>query len=263
MEIKKLKRFLRKTPVLGKLIILVSRTFFKKTNTSYDVPSIWLNTLLQKEDKVQIVQIGSNDGVNGDPIYDLLKNNTNWRALFVEPIPYLFERLKKNYGIDDRFTFENVAINDGSSQIFYSVNEEAKTYLPNLPVWFDQLGSFNKNNILKHLDGILEPFIKETQLNGMSLNELFNKNHIREITLLHIDTEGYDWKILSQLNLKYIKPKIILVEHKHLNKLEKRSLIDYLKSDYLVFKLGGDLIGILNNHLDINDVKGLKGEFIK
>lgn len=261
MEIKILKQSLKKTPVLGNLLILINRSFFKKRYASYVTPSIWLDKLL-KEDKVQIVQIGSNDGVNGDPIYDLIKKQTKWRALFVEPIPYLFERLKNNYGIDNRFSFENVAINDGTQQTFFSVKEEAKVDLPNLPSWYDQLGSFNKENILKHLDGILEPYITETQLSGMSLNELFQKNNIQDITLLHIDTEGYDWKILSQLNLDYIKPKVILIEHKHLAKVEKDSLINFLEPHYLVFKLGQDFIGILKNHENMKSIKELKGELI-
>ena len=96
----------------------------------------------------------------------------------------------------------------------------------------------------------------------MSLNKLFQKNNVRDITLLHIDTEGYDWEILSQLNLDDVKPKVILIEYKHLNKIEKRSLINFLKSDYLVFGLGGDLIGVLNNHLNKSAIKGLKGELI-
>jgi FkbM family methyltransferase len=261
MEIIKLKQSLKKIPVFGKLLILVNRRFFIKRYGPYDTPSIWLSKLI-KEDKVQIIQIGSNDGLHGDPIYDLIKKQTKWRALFVEPIPYLFERLKKNYGIDTRFSFENVAINDGTQQTFFSVKEEAKVDLPNLSFWYDQLGSFKKENILKHLDGILEPYIIETQLSGMSLNELFQQNNIQDITLLHIDTEGYDWKILSQLNLDQIKPKVILIEHKHLAIIEKRNLINFLKPDYLVFRLGGDLIGILNNRVNKDEIKGLKGELI-
>lgn len=246
-------------PVLGKLLILLNRKFFLLRDATYDEPSIWLNNLL-KGDKIQIVQIGSNDGITGDPIYDLVKKNNKCKALFVEPIPYLYKKLKRNYGNDDRFLFENVAVNDGTHQIFYSVREEVKVDIHGLPTWYDQLGSFNKENILKHLNGILEPYIEEVLLTGVTLEELFKRNHIEEITLLHIDTEGYDWKILSQLNLNYLKPEIILIEHKHLDKVEKDSLINFLKTDYLIFRLGGDMIGITKNHANISAVKKLKGE---
>ena len=46
----------------------------------------------------------------------------------------------------------------------------------------------------------------------MTIEALFQKNDIKELSLLHIDAEGYDWKILSQLDLECFNPKIILFE---------------------------------------------------
>lgn len=258
----KFKKILKRLPVLGKFLISINRYIIRKNVnrniTSYDSPSIWLKKLL-KGDKIQIVQIGSNDGITCDPIYELVKINTEWKALFVEPIPYLFEKLKKNYGQDSRFIFENVAINDGSQQIFYTVKEEAKIDLPDLPSIYDQLGSFDKEHILKHLNGVLEPYIEELLLSGLTLEELFKRNKIKEITLLHIDTEGYDWKILSQLNFNYLKPKLILIEHIHLNNEEKDNLIIFLKMDYFIFMLGEDILAVINNHERKKYIKRLKG----
>ena len=37
-----------------------------------------------------IVQIGTNDGERGDPIFTLLRNRRLWRALLVEPLPEIF-----------------------------------------------------------------------------------------------------------------------------------------------------------------------------
>jgi FkbM family methyltransferase len=261
MEKRKIKQFLKKTPIVGSLFIYLNKRFKNKQPALFDSPTNWLAKFLQG-DEVNIVQIGSNDGVHGDPIYKLIKKNTKWKALFVEPIPYLFERLKTNYGTDVRFSFENVAINEGVQQTFYSVKEEAIIDIPNLPSWYDQLGSFNKENILKHLDGILEPYILETQLSGMSLNELFYKYEIQDLTLLHIDAEGYDWNILSQLDLDKIRPIIILFEHKHLNKTERINSINFLKETYLIFELGPDFICTLRSHIKKHQLKDLKGELV-
>ncbi len=220
----------------------------------FDSPSIWISKIL-RGDGASIVQIGSNDGVHGDPLHELIKKNKNWKALFVEPVPYLFEKLKKTYGSNSRFTFKNVAINDGSQQIFYSVREEAKACIPQLPNWYDQLGSFNKDNIVKHLDGVLEPYIEETVLTGLTLRELFKQNNIQEIDLLHIDTEGHDWKILSQLDLDKYNPSVVLYEHKHLSEGEIGDSINFLKRKYSIFKLGGDFICLnkgLSNEVDLD-----------
>ena len=262
MNKRKIKRVLKKIPLIGILSGYLYRRFLIRKTAIFDVPNKWLNKFLNG-DNVSIVQIGSNDGVHGDPIYKLIRKNTTWKALFVEPIPYLFERLKKNYGSDVRFSFENVAINSGTQQTFYSVKEEAKADLPNLPPWYDQLGSFNKENILKHFDGILEPYIVEKQLSGLSLDELFYRNEIQEITLLHIDTEGYDWIILSQLNINKIKPKIILFEHKHLSNSERVDSVTFLKDEYIIYKLGPDFICILKSYINKHQLNELKGELIK
>jgi FkbM family methyltransferase len=260
MKKRKLKLLLKKLPLVRSSIIPLYRIYRKLCYPKYnfDVPSIWIRKLLSKND-ANIVQIGSNDGKYGDPLSKLIKKNTKWKALFVEPVPYLFERLKTNYGSDSRFSFENAAINDGRQQVFYSVKEEAKKHIPNLPIWYDQLGSFDKENLLKHLDGHLEPFIKETLMSGITLKELFQKNNIQHLDLLNIDTEGYDWKILSQLDLDSFNPEIILFEHKHLTKSEKINSINFLKSNYSIFELEGDFI-CLHNDLEskiiLNELKG-------
>ena len=117
-------------------------------------PAFWMDQLLGNE-AAFLVQIGSNDGKTGDPLFPLLQKNKNWRALFVEPIPETFKKLKSNYPDTKRFRFENVAINEGQKMTFYSVDPAAKKSLPDLPYWFDQLGSFSKEHILSHFDGAL------------------------------------------------------------------------------------------------------------
>lgn len=246
---KELKEKLKEIPLLGPSLLFIKRKWFHKKDfldslgipNCLDSPTVWIGKLLL-DNKASLVQIGSNDGVHGDPLFELINKNKNWKVLFVEPVPYLFGKLKNNYGLDSRFVFENVAINDGSQQIFYSVKENAKNHIPNLPSWYDQLSSFNKENIIKHLDGALEPYIEETLINGLTLEQLLQNNKIKNISLLHIDTEGYDWKILSQLDLDLFNPAIILFEHRHLANAEKKEAIDFLKSNYSIARLGGDVI---------------------
>lgn len=242
-----------------KRIIAIIREKNKKQD--FDPPSIWINKIFKKN-KIFIVQVGSNDGINGDPLYYLIQKNKNWEALFIEPVPYLFERLKKNYQNQSRFKFENMAINDGSYQTFYSVKDSANMEIPNLPKWYDQLGSFNRENITKHLNGVLEPYIIETRIKGVYLPDILKANKINSIDLIHIDAEGYDWVILSQLDLNLFHPQAILFEHKHLKLKEKQKALEYLvQHNYTVFQLGADFIAIkLNNEIQrrIKNLKGVK-----
>lgn len=249
---------MRKIPVLKMWSSLLGNQ--EPCNKPYfDPPAKWVNQYLDNQE-LSIVQVGSNDGLTGDPIFKLVQKNKNWRVLFIEPVPYLFDRLKKNYNIESRFTFENSAINDGSYQTFYFVSEKAKEHIPNLPNWYDQLGSFYKKNIIKHMNGILKPFIEERKIKGMTLKQVFRKNNIDTLDMIHIDTEGYDWIVLSQLDLKKYSPTIILYEHKHLKKSEKKDSINFLKDKYAIYELGQDFLCI--NRYKLNSPVVLKGKLI-
>ncbi|MEM6963163.1 MAG: FkbM family methyltransferase [Bacteroidota bacterium] len=207
------------------------------------LPTYWLHQLLIGRTAF-VCQIGSNDGKTGDPLYDLLQKNKEWKALFVEPVPYLFDKLKINYGTNHRFTFENVAINNGDKLTFYWVDPQAKKAIENLPPWYDQLGSFDKQHILNHLDGKLAPFILSEELECITLPHLLERNQIARVDILHIDTEGYDWNILSQFDFKKYATQFILFEKRHLSTEEVRLANDYLKSQFQLFDLGMDMLAV-------------------
>ena len=59
-------------------------------------PTFWLNKYL-KNTNLTILQIGSNDGRSGDPIFQLKVKNNLWKVVFIEPIPYLSDKLKETY----------------------------------------------------------------------------------------------------------------------------------------------------------------------
>ncbi|GAB3198825.1 FkbM family methyltransferase [Pontibacter aydingkolensis] len=266
-----IRQIIKEIPFIGRGITFIYRAYywnfyiplFDNPFKPYDSPTLWLKQYFNLKNNLSIIQIGSNDGKTGDPLFSLINEYKDCTAIFVEPIPYLYLKLKQNYNFGSRFVFENIAINDGTKQTFYSVSEYAKDAIPNLPSWYDQLGSFNKTNILNHLDGILEPYIKETIIEGSSLKQLLKKNQINRIDILHIDTEGYDWKILSQLDFEKYKPEIILYEHKHLSKKEKKASINSLKKhNYTIFKLGGDFLGCNRSLLRTKIFSNLKAQKI-
>lgn len=231
----KLKRYLKN---------LKNRLTKKEYIKDKRYPGFWFDKLLVN-DSAFIVQIGSNDGKTGDPIHPLLKKNKKWKALFVEPVPYLFEKLKNNYSDQSRFICENVAIDNGEEKlIFYWVDPKAKEALPDLPYWYDQLGSFSKSHILNQLDGKLEPFILSSQLESIDLSTLFQRNKIQNLDILHIDTEGYDWNILSQLDLKKYQPSFILYEYNHLSESDLKKSFEFLENLYIVFKSGIDMLAV-------------------
>lgn len=191
-----------------------------------------------------VVQIGSNDGKTGDPLHDLIKTN-NWNVTFVEPIPYLFEKLVNNYGLEPRFKFVQQAIGEGKANLYF-IDKQAGLDL-NLPVWYDQLGSFYPNHILKHFGDSIKPYIKYIEIETIKLNELLTD----KIDLLHIDTEGYDWGVLKQLDKTKYSPKVILFEHKHLSESDYKLCEDFL-IEYKLIKLKDDTICLNKKYNDVN-----------
>jgi hypothetical protein len=76
----------------------------------------------------------------------------------------------------------------------------------------------------------------------VTLPGLLETHDIRWIDLLHIDTEGHDWKILRQLNLDKISPFVIMFENKHFNQEERDEVMFKLGQKYKIIDLGADYL---------------------
>lgn len=202
--------------------------------------------------EAMFVKVGANDGVVDDPCSRILFS-PGWKGLLIEPVPYCFERLKKNYSDSTRYMLAQVAIGARPGKTtFYYVGQEAPRHLPDLPSWYDQLGSFNREHIVKHLGPAVEPFVVAQEVEVCSLAEIVRRNGIRDIHLLHIDTEGYDYEVLKTCDFDRCKPVLIFIEHKHLSvahKAEMRALLR--KQGYSIADCGGDYFAL--------NVKGFKG----
>ena len=204
-----LKKILQKFPCAYKLARAAYMRFLQRQ----------IAAPLAGKQSVFFVQVGSNDGVQGDPIHRLIAMNPHWRGIFIEPVSFLFERLKTNYNNDERFIYENVAVGtEDSLATFYYVSEKARAdFGEDLPYWHDQLGSFNRGHILRLLGSRIEPYIIEQAVQCLPLERIIERNNVTAIDLLHIDTEGFDYKVLSQFDFKKHRPAVVLYEHDNLS----------------------------------------------
>ena len=191
------------------------------------------------------VKIGANDGTTGDPVSKILLADQRWKGLLIEPVPYIFKRLTENFSDSTRFSLEQAAIGKHSGEApFYYVNPEAASHIPNLPYWHDQLGSFDRNHIIRQLS-VLEPFIIEERVPVLTLDQVFCKHEIKDVHLLHIDTEGYDHEVLKAVNLEKQPPMAIYIEHLNLARSDKAEMLRRLrKAGYRVDDCGCDYFAI-------------------
>ena len=216
------------------------------------VVSNLIRKYIKDESCVFFVQVGSHDGITGDPIHNLVVENLHYRGIFCEPVPRNFDLLKRTYAYakhaDKRLRFENLAISQAKEiKKFYCLSqdiEKNKTLMDILPQTYDQLSSFNKDHVKSLGEGVI-PYILEIDVPCLSLPDLLDKHQVKKLDLLHIDVEGFDYQVLSQLDFSKYHPKVILYEHAHLSESEKKqakTLLD--QHGYGVAVHGGDTLAI-------------------
>ena len=137
--------------------------------------------------------------------------------LLVEPVPYNFEILKKNFS-----NYNNISI---CTNAIFSKNKKEKFFfvkgssIPKLGKhWASGIGSFKKQHILDHRSKrfkIEEDDIEEMTIEFIDFQTLINKFQIKKINRLQIDVEGAEFDILNSIDLKKIEISSILFESKH------------------------------------------------
>ena len=139
----------------------------------------------------------------------------------IEPVEYVFKRLTARFGGNDRFILERVAIAeiDGAKDFYYL---QESTPGENLPAWYDQLGSFSLPTILKHREDIpdIESRLRKVSCSCMTFRSLCDKHGVKNIDLIHIDTEGFDYEVLKLIELDHHRPTLVMYEHKHLSEVD-------------------------------------------
>ena len=223
---------------------IISKFHTKYFSWKFDVLNDYLN---KKGSDVFFIQIGSNDGIVDDILYDrILKYN--YKGILVEPVPYLFDKLVKNYNQKlNNLIFENVAIGNMNQKLpFYRLdvkNQGGVTF------WYEGLGSFKKNVLLKHKNVIPEfdKLLVAELIDLITFQDLIQKHQITSINLLQIDTEGYEFEILSSIDFSTIKIDIILFEHKHLSTFELNSIRKKLKKNEFIVKRYNDFDSLALN----------------
>jgi hypothetical protein len=133
--------------------------------------------------RATFVEIGANDGVEFDHLRRWILE-CEWRGVMVEPVPHLFERLRRNYAGIDRVALANVAVaeRDGRLALYHPPEGD-----------FDMIGSLSRE-----------------------------RHGIGRLDLLVIDTEGHDFEILKAADLAARRPRLLVYEHGLLSAGDRR-----------------------------------------
>ncbi|HUA02482.1 MAG TPA: FkbM family methyltransferase [Solirubrobacteraceae bacterium] len=164
------------------------------------------------------VEIGANDGEQHDHLGPLIRAH-RWRGVMVEPVPYVYARLERNYAGVDRVALENVAIADGDgTKPFFHLAAVEDHEREGLPRWYDGIGSFSRAAVVDHARLIpdIEQRLVTTEVPCLTFASLCERHGFGDIDLLVIDTEGYDHEILRHIDFTRYRPALVVYEHYHL-----------------------------------------------
>jgi FkbM family methyltransferase len=161
------------------------------------------------------IEIGANDGEQWDPLRPFILSR-RWRGILVEPLPHVFERLQSNYGAVGRVALENAAIAAMDGRLpFYYVAPLSGKEADEVPDWYDAIGSFSRETVLRHASQIpdLESRVVRTEVPCLTFESLCRKHAVERVDLVLVDTEGYDFEIIKQIDLGSYRPRLLVYEH--------------------------------------------------
>ena len=176
---------------------------------------------------VQILVVGAFDGLTNDPTGAYIAQK-KCRAIFVEPQPVVFQRLRANWERRDNVALFNVAVDRQSgTRTMYCVAPG----IPELPVWTEQLASFDLGHVLKHQDQApgLSEHIVSVQVPTLTFDALLDAGHVRGLDVLQIDAEGLDAQLLGWFPFDRVQPGLLHYEIAHMSTAEHYEVTDRLQ----------------------------------
>lgn len=155
-----------------------------------------------KEFKGTVLDIGANDGITLSNSYALIQNG--WNGVLVEPCEKVYDKIASVHKGKD-FIGVNAAISnkDGDTEFF-----ESGTHLHNGD---HSLLSTLKPSEMGRWVGTGTDFMPTT-VRSITFETLLQETKVKFFDFITIDAEGFDYEILSQINLNKVECKMLCIE---------------------------------------------------
>jgi FkbM family methyltransferase len=199
----------------------------------HDTPTSRAQAFFAGEPSVTFMQIGTYDGVAGDPIRPLVLEQPGWTGVLVEPQPDVFARLQRNYASEaSRLQFLNAAISDKpGKQPFYFIPRDEMEQL-SLPAWAAEIASFDADHLRKHFPSAR---IDEQNVTVMTFEQAASRLPDGRVDLVVLDVEGHESAIIPAIDLDRYRVRFLIYEHMHMSAADGERLGNVLRQ--LGFKL--------------------------
>lgn len=190
---------------------------------------------------ITVIQVGANDGINHDPISKYIKRD-GWHGVLLEPQRYVHDHyLRKVYAKYSSIKTICAAIGaeDGYSTLYKIGWCDMR--------WATGLASFQKEKIeYAYTSGLVDractknnlqlpsdksQYIVEERVKVISVPTLLSKYDLETISLLQIDTEGFDFEVIKLFDIAKNKPTAIVFENMHLSALDRSACTRHLETN--------------------------------
>lgn len=202
-----------------------------KTIDSSISPLSWMMPeLIRRNGLETFVQIGANDGKQGDPFGDSIRSHT-LKGILVEPQPDPCAALRKLYGDLKGVVIEQLAIDqqEGHIILYQFPVKKVKTYGGEVNPDIFTSGDLAHMKKMAASLGIKDP-LEEMKVPALTWDQLLRKHSLPNPDIVIVDTEGMDDVIINQINLNQCAPAVIQFEHIHLNTARLQACANRLAS---------------------------------
>jgi len=169
----------------------------------------------------------------GEYFKNLKKKIEIQKAIAFEPNPETFKKVKKIFLTDNTVEIINCALGEKNSTKDFNLNFEPSSSSFNEMDFNSKY--FKKKNIILNLFGF-QKINKSIPVQIKTLDEILQQYDFKNIDLIKIDTEGYEYKIIKGIKNIIKNVKVIHFEHHYDNMLVKNYNISDIH-DYLVSKI--------------------------
>jgi FkbM family methyltransferase len=210
------RSFLHGHPAVNRALAPILRPVLKHLPSLQEDPAlVALQRFARAPGPVNFVQLGSHDGLANDPLHDFVMDRDDWSGVVGEPVPEHFAALESTYAqIADRVAFERAVVGDSTGHLpFYRLRE-----VPGMPLALRQVGSLSRAHVEGYaIDMSDASLVVEENVVSTTFPDLLDRHRITHVDLLHMDIEGAEPLVLSQIDFNAAwAPRALLFEHNHL-----------------------------------------------
>jgi FkbM family methyltransferase len=175
----------------------LARKLINNDTTQYGEFSV-LWKLLGRENEKTVVEVGANNGFFCSNSYPFILRG--WNSILIEPNPEVFRQLQRFHANRNNVTLFQCACGSSETVMPLYLGKDGETGYSTL--------SNENSDWYNATRGNKFIYVSVKPLNDI-LKEAFCPENFG---FLSIDTEGYDYEVLSGVNLERFRPKVIMTE---------------------------------------------------